>query len=80
VLSTVQASTPGFGGTVLMDFNAAVYDVFVATSGGSAVINIPVPTAPAYVGFVAYAQCGGTDPTQSQNIAMSNGLAITIGQ
>jgi len=80
VLSTSQVSQAMFGGTLLVDFNAAVVDQLFPASGGSGSTTVTIPNSPAIVGFVVYAQCGGTDLTQSQNTAMSNGLTITVGQ
>ncbi|MDF1799541.1 MAG: S8 family serine peptidase [Planctomycetota bacterium] len=80
VLSTGQISQAKWGGTLLVNFGAAVFDQTFATTGGAATINIPIPNSPAYVGFVTYGQCGGSDATQPQGIAMSNGLTITVGQ
>ena len=80
VFSTNQLSVPAYGGTLLVDFGAAVVDQFFPLSGGSGSFSIMVPASPSYVGFVVYAQCGGLDPTQSQKTAMSNGLIITLGQ
>ena len=80
IISTAQKSEAKFGGTLLVDFAGAVFDQFYATAGGAATVNIPLPAAPSFVGLTFYSQAGGSDPTQSQNIAMSNGLEITIGQ
>ena len=80
VISPGQTSLSQFGGTLLVNFATAAFDQFFPLSGGSATVNIGIPVSPSYVGLKFYSQCGGQDPTQSQNVAMSNGLEITIGQ
>jgi hypothetical protein len=80
VISLNQVSTPQYGGTLLVDFSAKLIDQMFAISGGTGSTSVAIPASPSLVGFIAYAQCGGVDPTQSMNTAMSNGLKITIGQ
>jgi hypothetical protein len=81
VLSTGQTNSSQFGGTMLVDFGASVIDqLFGPTSAGAASVSIAIPALPSIVGMSVFAQCGGSDPTQSQNVAMSNGLHITLGQ
>ena len=80
VIATGQSSTSLFGGTVLVDFNAIAVDkLFGPTIFGAAVTSIPIPALPGIVGLTVYSQCGGVDASQSQSIALSNGLAHTIG-
>ncbi|MDG1500330.1 MAG: S8 family serine peptidase [Planctomycetota bacterium] len=80
VIATGQSSTSLFGGTVLVDFNAIAVDkLFGPTIFGAAVTSIPIPALPGIVGLTVYSQCGGFDASQSQSIALSNGLAHTIG-
>ena len=80
VIATGQSSTSLFGGTVLVDFNAIAVDkIFGPTIFGAASTSVPIPALPGIVGLTVYSQCGGFDASQSQNIALSNGLAHTIG-
>ena len=80
VLSTSQASAPLFGGTLLVDLGAIAVDkTFGPTVFGVGITTIAIPSLPGIVGLTVYTQCGGVDFTQSQNIALSNGLAHTIG-
>jgi len=80
VIATGQSSTSLFGGTVLVDFNAIAVDkLFGPTIFGAAVTSIPIPALPGIVGLTVYSQCGGFDASQSESIALSNGLAHTIG-
>jgi len=79
VISTGQASINQFGGTLLVDFPAKVVDQTFGVSGGSGSFGAPLPVSPALIGLTFYAQAGGLDASQSQGVAMSNGLAMTIG-
>ena len=79
VISTGQASINQFGGTLLVNFAAKVVDQTFGVSGGSGSFGAPLPVSPALIGLTFYAQAGGLDASQSQGVAMSNGLAMTIG-
>ncbi|MFT4710412.1 MAG: hypothetical protein ACJAZ8_001879 [Planctomycetota bacterium] len=80
VLSTGQSAVPILGGTLLVDFSTiAVDQTFGPTFFGAAVTSIAIPALPGIIGLTVYTQVGGIDATQSQGVALSNGLAHTIG-
>ncbi len=79
-LSLGQASLPYKGGTLLIDPTTMFFSLIVPLSGGAGSVSLPIPNNPGLVGFVTDAQCGGPDVRQPAGIALSNGVAITIGQ
>ena len=79
VVGTAQASTPQFGGTLLVNFATKVVDQTFAVFSGNGSFGAPLPNSAGLIGLTFYAQVGGLDATQSQGVAMSNGLAMTIG-
>jgi hypothetical protein len=76
-ISSTQTSLPFLGGTLLSDFNTASVRIGFAMSGGMASVPYTVPLGTA--GVVVYAQAGARDATQSQGVALTNGLEITVG-
>lgn len=79
IVGTAQASTAQFGGTLLVNFATKVVDQTFGVVGGSGSFGAPLPNSPGLIGLTFYAQAGGLDATQSQGVAMSNGLAMTVG-
>ena len=75
--SLSQTSVPFKGGTILSDFSTALRITPITLSGGATQVplNIPVTTA----GLVVHIQAGVFDATQTQGIALTNGLTMTVG-
>lgn len=80
ILSAAPANLPLFGGTLLVDWNQALY-------GPGSLIYIPVPvdsaTYSAYIppiagGLTVFAQAGMFDPGMPSGFAFTNGLAVSI--
>ena len=80
LIATSQASTPMFGGTLLIDVATRIGMRVAPVSNGDATFVIALPSNPSVVGSTAYMQAGGGNPTQPAGVAMSNGLAVTLGQ
>ena len=80
LVSTASTNAPIAGGTLLVSLPEMFALLTIGVSGGSGSLSLPIPNDAALVGFVFYAQCGGSDGTQPQGVALSNGIKFTIGQ
>ena len=76
-MSFTQTSNPFFGGTELADFSSALVKLPITLSGGSTSISFNLP--PGAMGLTVFAQAGAFDTTQSQGVALTNGLQLDIG-
>ncbi|MBT5119379.1 MAG: M28 family peptidase [Planctomycetes bacterium] len=80
MVSGAQDGFPEYGGTVLIDLDEVLLNQPFALSGGSATVQVALPASAKFVGRSGYFQCGGYDTTQTEGVALSNGLKIFIGQ
>ncbi|MEW6071950.1 MAG: hypothetical protein AB1726_05045 [Planctomycetota bacterium] len=78
-------SVPFQGGTLLVDLTPGTYSTFLlllggtpgAAGGGSATFPFPTPILD-FVGLTAYGQFAVLDPGATQNLALSDGMAVEI--
>ena len=80
IVSANPVSTSMWGGTLLVNLSGRLASLFSPLTNGSSILNVPLPPSSSLVGLVGYLQAGAADPTQPQGVALSNGLAITIGE
>jgi hypothetical protein len=77
-LSLAQAQFPILGGTGLLDPSRVVLQFVSTTALGSATGNLAIPADAALAGAQLYFQSFTADVAQSEGLALSNGLELTV--
>ena len=77
-LSLAQAQFPIFGGTGLLDPSRVFLQFVSATASGSATASLSIPADAALAGAQLYFQSFSADASQSEGLALSNGLELTV--
>lgn len=79
ILGTAPASTPAFGGTILVDLSTAM--TFIQPVGPLVPVSVrvPIPNDPALSCTSFYAQFAHADPGAVQGLALTPGVRIVVG-
>jgi hypothetical protein len=72
------ASVPAFGGALVVELGVVLCHQL--DSAGGFTLPIALPDDPSLIGATAYAQAAYIDPAAPFGIALSRGLAITVGR
>lgn len=77
-LSTTPGNLPFYGGQLLVGPGGFIGLIVLPVVHGESGFELPLPNDPGIAGLSLYLQFAAPDATQSQGVAFSNGLQLTI--